>query len=106
MGKLLLILIVVFLMVYSLGLGSFFSVNFLNIALIIIGLVGCIITTIILGKRLENIRKKRIDDTEKQLDALKKLVDRNKLKDNGTDIDELVRILKENDIELSDNKPL
>lgn len=78
----------------------------MNIALIIIGLVGCIITTIILGKRLENIRKKRIDDTEKQLDALKKLVDRNKLKDNGTDIDELVRILKENDIELSDNKPL
>lgn len=98
MEILLLILILVFLMVYSLGLGSFFSVN-LNIALII-GLAGCIIATIILGKRLENKRKKRIEDGEKQIDALKKLVDRNKLKDEGTDIDELIKTLKEQDIKV------
>lgn len=99
MEILLMILILVFLMVYSLGLGSFFSAN-LNIALIIIGLAGCIITTVILGKRLENKRKKRIEDREKQIDALEKLVDRNKLKDDGTDIDELIKTLKEQDIQV------
>lgn len=99
MEILLLILIIAFLMVFSLGLGSFFSVN-LNIALIIIGLAGYIIATIILGKRLENKRKKRIEDGEKQIDALKKLVDINKLKDDGTDIDELIKTLKEQDIQV------
>lgn len=95
MEILLLILILAFLIVYSLGLGS------LNIALIVIGLVGCFTVTIILGKRLENMRKKRLEYEKKQIETLKKLVDRNKLKDAGTDIDELVRILKENDIHLN-----
>ena len=74
MEILLLIFIVAFLMVYSLGLGSFFSIN-LNIAFIIIGLAGVIITTFIMGKHLENMRKKRLEYEEKQLEAIKKNVD-------------------------------
>lgn len=99
MEILLLILILAFLIVYSLGLGSFFSAN-LNIALIMIGLAGCIIATVILGKRLENIRKKRLEYEEKQLEAIKKNVHAIKLQDNGTDIDEVYKRLKEKDMHI------
>ena len=54
-----------------------------------------------MGKHLENMRKKRLEYEEKQLEAIKKNVDEIKLKDNGTDIDEVFRRLKEKDIHIN-----
>lgn len=44
--------------------------------------------------------KKRKAIEEEKLDAFKKVVDRNKLKDEGPSIDEVVQTLKDNNIEV------
>lgn len=89
-----LISLIAFMMIFGLGL------NEINIILIVIGIVGTLAAGIFLSINLEKYRKERLEKEERDIEILKKLVDQIKLKDNGPDIDEQIRVLKENNIKV------
>lgn len=109
MQKMLLTLIMMFTVMLGLGL-SFMEYRMfsptLNLIMIIIGILGAFITGFKFCKKAENIRKKRNDTKEVQLDAIRKVAHSIKLKDSGVDIDEEIEILKKNDIKIKCNNKI
>lgn len=109
MKNLLLGLMIIFSIILGLG-ASFMSVGFFNYIvndiMVVVGLIGVFATAKKYCKVSSNNNKESITFEDEEFKTFKNAVEANKLKDNGTDIDRQVKILKENDIELSDNKPL
>lgn len=97
MQKMLLTLIMMFTIMFGLGL-SFMEYRMfsptLNLIMIIIGVLGAFITGFKFCKKAENIRKERNDIEKAQLNAISEVVDSIKLKDSGVDIDEEIETLK------------
>lgn len=63
--------------------------------MVIIGLIGTFITGFKLCIKSEDYKKDTEEVQQRQLDEITKVVNRNKLKDNGIDIDEAVKTIKE-----------
>lgn len=107
MKNLLIGLMVIFTIILGLG-ASFMSVGWFNYLIndimVVIGLIGFFVTAKKYCKVSSGNSKKRITSEDEEFKSFKKMVEANKLKDNGTDIDRQVEILKEKNIKLSDNK--
>lgn len=103
MEKILVALSIIFAVFFSSGL-SFLEYGMFNptisLILTVIGILGLIITILILYK-LGALDKKRENE---QLEVLKKVVDSNKLKDDGTDIDKVIKVVREKDIKYDNLK--
>lgn len=98
MKKILLTLLIIFTIIFSFGLSSMeagMCEPSINIIMATIGLIGAFVTGFKLCIKLEDSKKERENFQKRQLNATKKMVQKIKLKDNGFDIDEAVKIVKE-----------
>lgn len=106
MEKLLIGLMVIFTIILGLGV-SFMTYGFFNYIIndimVIVGLIGFFIAARKYCKKSSE-SKELITFEDEEFKTFKNMVGVNKLKDNGTDIDAQVKILKEKNIKLSDNK--
>ncbi len=100
MKKMLLTLLIIFTIIFGFGL-SFMEAGMcepsINIIMVIIGLLGTFIMGFKLCIKLEDYKKEREKSQQRQLNAINKMVQKIKLKDNGFDIDEAVKIVKEHE---------